>query len=200
MKFLSSLVAVSAFVCVSCSSALAQESPWQVRVGGSSVDPKSGNSDIVNVDDNSSLTFTISYYFSDNWALELLAAAPFEHDIQLLDGTEVGDTKHLPPTFSIQYHFMPDARIRPYVGLGLNYTTFMSESTTGPLEGTDLSLDDSTGLAIQAGVDFMIDDNWFINVDLRSVDIETDADLDGAFLTPVEIDPTVFGVHVGYRF
>jgi outer membrane protein len=180
--------------------ASAQEGPWQVRVGSTSVKPKSNNSPVVNVDDNSSLTFTISYYFNDNWAFEVLAAVPFEHDIELLDGTVVGDTEHLPPTFTIQYHFLPNGRFRPYAGLGINYTTFTSESTTGPLTGSDLSLDASTGLAIQLGADFMINDNWLINVDLRSIDIETDAELDGAALTTVAIDPSVFGINVGYRF
>ncbi|NIW24803.1 MAG: outer membrane beta-barrel protein [Gammaproteobacteria bacterium] len=117
-----------------------------------------------------------------------------------MDGTIVGDTEHLPPTFSIQYHFLPNGRFRPYAGIGINYTTFTSESTTGPLAGSDLSLDASTGLAIQLGADFMINDNWLINVDLRSIDIETDAELDGAPVATVAIDPSVFGINVGYRF
>ncbi len=138
--------------------------------------------------------------FTPNWGFEVLAAAPFEHDITLTDGTPVGDVEHLPPTFSVQYHFAPDSTIRPYIGVGLNYTTFMSESLSGPLAGSDLKLDDSTGLAVQFGVDFMLNENWCINLDVRSIDIETNADLDGAFLTTVKIDPTVFGVNVGYRF
>lgn len=179
----------------------AQEaSPWLVRVGASIVDPKSNNSDVVNVDDATSLTFNATYMFRSNWGIEVLAAAPFEHDIMLTDGTLVGSTEQLPPTVSLQYHFAPDAKIQPYIGLGLNYTTFMSESLSGPLEGSDLKLSDSTGLAFQLGVDFMLTDNWRINLDLRSIDIETDAELDGAFLTKVAIDPSVIGLSVGYRF
>jgi outer membrane protein len=177
-----------------------EESPWLVRVGATTVDPKSNNSAIVNVDDDTSLTFNVTYMFRPNWGFEVLAALPFEHDIMLIDGTLVGNTEQLPPTFSVQYHFAPDSMIRPYVGLGLNYTTFMSESLSGPLAGSDLKLDDSTGLAIQFGIDFMLNENWLVNLDVRSIDIETDADLDGAFLTTVKIDPTVYGVSVGYRF
>ena len=177
-----------------------EESPWLVRVGATTVDPKSNNSAIVNVDDDTSLTFNVTYMFRPNWGFEVLAALPFEHDIMLIDGTPVGNTEQLPPTFSVQYHFAPDSMIRPYVGLGLNYTTFMSESLSGPLAGSDLKLDDSTGLAIQFGIDFMLNENWLVNLDVRSIDIETDADLDGAFLTTVKIDPTVYGVSVGYRF
>jgi len=47
-------------------------------------------------------------------------------------------TEHLPQTVSLQYHFMPDSKFQPYLGLGVNYSHFFSEKTTGPLEGTDL--------------------------------------------------------------
>ena len=33
---------------------------------------------------------------------------------------KIGETKHLPPTFSFQYHFLPDGQFQPYAGLGLN--------------------------------------------------------------------------------
>ncbi len=183
------------------SQVVAQEaSPWLVRVGATTVDPKSNNSTVVNVDDATNLTFNATYMFRPNWGFEILAAVPFEHDITLTDGTPVGDVEHLPPTFSVQYHFAPDSTIRPYIGVGLNYTTFMSEFLSGPLAGKDLKLHDSTGLAVQFGVDFMVNENWCINLDVRSIDIETNADLNGAFLTTVKIDPTVYGVSVGYRF
>lgn len=177
-----------------------EESPWMVRVGVTTINPKSNNSTVVNVDDSTSLTFNATYMFRPNWGLELLAAWPFEHDIALTDGTPVGSTKQLPPTFSVQYFFAPQATIRPYIGVGLNYTTFMSESLSGPLAGSDLKLDDSTGLAFQFGIDFMVTENWCINFDVRTIDIDTDANVNGAFLTTVEIDPTVYGVNVGYRF
>jgi outer membrane protein len=181
-------------------SAVAQDSPWLLRFGVTQVAPKSNNSSVVNVDDGTSLTINATYFFKPNWGFEILAALPFEHDIALVAGTPVGDTKHLPPTFSIEYYFAPEAKVRPYVGVGLNYTVFMSEHLTGPLAGADLELDDSTGLAYQAGIDFPLNDRWLINLDVRSIDIESDANLNGAFLTKVKIDPKTFGVNVGYRF
>jgi len=173
---------------------------WLIRAGVSVVDPKSDNHDVVSVDDSTSATFNFTYMMTDIWGLELLAAYPFEHDIMLLDGTEVGSTKHLPPTLSIQYHFRPTQKLQPYIGLGLNYTTFMSEKTMGALEGTKLSLGASWGLAGQIGFDVLISDNWFLNMDLRYIGIETEAKLDGASLGDVEIDPWVYGAHIGFRF
>ena len=68
--------------------------------------PDSDNSEIISVDDGASLIFNGSYFFTPNVALEVLAALPFSHDIELLGGGgNVGETKHLPPTVSVQHHF-----------------------------------------------------------------------------------------------
>jgi outer membrane protein len=175
---------------------------WLLRAGGSYVNPASDNSDIVSVESASSFTFNVGYMMTDVWGLELLAAYPFKHDIELLDGTKVGSTKQLPPTLSLQYHFMPTEAFQPYVGFGLNYTNFFSEETTGPLEGTDLDLGDSWGLAGQIGFDYLMNDNWFFNLDARYISIETKAELDGAPLPggKVKINPWVYGVNIGFRF
>jgi len=173
---------------------------WLLRAGASYVNPKSDNSDLVSVESATSFTFNVTYMMTDIWALELLAAYPFKHDIEFLDGTKIGSTKHLPPTLSLQYHFNPDSSFQPYVGLGLNYTNFFSEETTGPIEGTDLSLSDSWGLAGQIGFDYMMNDQWFFNADVRYIGIDTNATLDGESLGTVEIDPWVYGINIGYRF
>lgn len=191
------------FATLGANTAMAVEKgDWLWRFGGSNVDPKSDNHDVVSVDSATSFTTNISYMFTDNFSVEVLAAYPFEHDITLngSGGTKVASTKHLPPTVSVQYHFLPTNAFKPYIGAGVNYTTFFSTKTTGPLEGTDLKLDDSFGLAAEIGVDIFLGDRWFLNGSLRYIDIETDAKLDGAKLGTVKIDPYVYGFHVGMRF
>ncbi len=95
---------------------------------------------------------------------------------------------------------MPDSNFRPYVGVGLNYTFFFDEETKGALSGADLELDDSWGLAGQVGMDFDVAPNWFVNVDVRYIDIDTKAKLDGVGIGTVEIDPWNVGLNVGTRF
>lgn len=179
----------------------------------------------VQVDDGTSLTLSFTYMFTENWAFDVLAAWPFKHDIDIeatitdnntgtseTGAVPFGEVEHLPPTFSVQYHFSPDAEFQPFVGLGLNYTTFLSEdldslwSTTGIV---DFELDDSFGLAVQLGADWMFSDQWLLNFDLRWINIETDlsATLDDGKNPPesgelgtVEIDPWVFAINLGYRF
>lgn len=173
---------------------------WLIRAGASYIDPKSNNHDIVSVDSATSFTFNISYFMTDAWAVELLAAWPYKHDIELLDGTKVADTKHLPPTLSIQYHWAPDSVFQPYVGVGLNYTNFFSEDTYGALEGVDLNLGNSWGLAGEIGADIKLNDSWFLNLSIRYMDIETKAKLDGVSIGKVDISPWIYGGNVGFRF
>jgi len=189
-----------ALVAVSVGAWAEDAGDWKVRAGAYMVAPKSDNSDLVTVDDGVSLGFNVTYYFTPNWALEVLAATPFTHDINLVGGDKVAETKHLPPTFTLQYHFDTGSSFHPYVGAGLNYTTFFDEKTTGALAGTDLNLDDSFGLALQLGADLDLSENWFVNGDVRWINIETDATLDGTPLGTVEIDPWVAGIELGRRF
>ena len=176
------------------------------RVGVSNVDPDSdglklqgeGGTSTVRAEDATMLTFNGTYMVTNNIGVELLASLPFQHDIEL-DGSKVGETKQLPPTLSVQWHF-PIGQFKPYVGAGLNYTIFFDQSTTGALDGADLDLDNSLGVAGQVGVDWFIDGNWLVNLDVRYIDIDTDAKLNGDKLGSVDIDPWIYGLHVGYKF
>jgi outer membrane protein len=204
MKFVKStlLVAATAAVVVFSAAANAHEKgDWLLRIGVGNVDPKSNNGQVASVDSGTALVFNGTYFFTPNIGFEILAATPFSHDIKLAsDGTKVGETKHLPPTFSLQYHFATGGAFKPYVGAGLNYTLFFDEDTTGPLAGSSLKLDDSVGLAAQLGADFDVSDRMFLNFDVRWIDINTDAELDGSPLEKVEIDPMVYSLTLGWKF
>lgn len=178
----------------------AEPANWILRVGVHDVMPKSDNNPVVNVDDGMTLTFNLTRMLNEHWGVEVLAALPFKHDVNLNGGGKVADVKHLPPTFSLQYHFAPNAKFRPYAGVGLNATLFFSEHTTGALAGSDLSLDTSFGPAAQLGADIDISDKYFLNVDVRWLDIDTDATLDGTSLGTVAIDPFTVGLSFGRKF
>lgn len=162
-------------------------------------DPFSTVAVVPEVDDNVRPGATFVYMYSDNIGLEVLAALPFKHDISVDGMGVIGETKHLPPTFSVQYYFNPQSKVRPFVGLGLNYTTFFSSKTIGGLGG-DLDLDDSFGLAAQVGIDYDLDEKWFLTADVRYMNIETTATNSVAGTTDVEINPTVVSVGLGYKF
>lgn len=179
-----------------------EKGDWLVRFGLVNVNPNDGSSgvvadDAVGVEDDTQLYINATWMFSDNMGLDILGATPFTHDITLDGVGKIGETKHLPPTVGIQYHFSPKSNVRPYVGAGINYTTFFSEKTTAVI--SSLSLDDSVGLAVQAGIDVDINENWFFNADLRYMNIETTAKTDLGNID-VEINPWVIGLGVGTTF
>lgn len=179
---------------------------WTVSAGVGSVMPKSDNGTLaggtlaVDVGNDVKPTITGEYFFADNWGVEVLGALPFRHAISIDGLGQVGTTKHLPPVVSLQYHFPTAGRIKPFIGAGVNYTTFFSESTRGALAGSKLALEDSWGLAAHVGVDFKVTDKGSVRVDARWADIDTDVKLDGARLGTVDIDPMVYGISYVHAF
>ncbi|WP_371223527.1 OmpW/AlkL family protein [Roseovarius sp. 2305UL8-3] len=139
-------------------------------------------------------TLTFEYFIADNLGIEVLAAAPFEHNVELQGAGDVVSLKHLPPTISLQYHIPTGGNVKPFVGAGINYTTFWDEKGIGALAGTPVSLDDSWGIALHAGVDFKISDRGAMRADVRWINIETDATVGGNPIGKVKIDPVVLGV------
>lgn len=169
---------------------------WTVGLGFGSVMPKSDNGTLtgdldVEVDDDIRPTATVEYFVRDNLGVELLLATPFEHDVSIDGLGKVGSVKHLPPTLSVNYHWDTGSAFKPYAGVGVNYTSFWGEETTGALAGSDLDLEHSFGLALQAGADWWLNDRSALRATVRWIDINSDAYLDGASIGEVEIDPVV---------
>jgi len=179
---------------------------WVIRAGGSLIQPKSDNGTLdigpgagVSVDSQWGFTFNVSYFFTPNVAVELLGAYPYQHDFTVsVGGARIdGHVDHLPPTLSVQYHFLPNERIRPYVGVGVNYTMFDNAHLDAPV---NVRFDDSTGLALDGGIDFGINERWLVNLDFRYIHLNSDTHVAGADVGTVDIDPFVYGINVGYRF
>ncbi|QXW29239.1 outer membrane beta-barrel protein [Aeromonas sanarellii] len=170
-----------------------------VRGGLAFVSPQTSSDDVLDIDSNMQLGLTLSYMLTDNWGVELLVATPFSHSVKL-GGAEVAKVKHLPPTLMAQYYFGDaNSKVRPYVGAGINYTTFFDEEGRGALAGTDVSVDSSWGLAGQVGLDMAINDRWFVNASAWLIDIDTDVHTAVGTIN-TSIDPVAFMFGVGYRF
>lgn len=152
----------------------------------------------------------ITYMATQNIGVELiLATSP--HD---LDGTgaiaglgKAAETMLLPPTLLAQYHFDTGTGFRPYVGAGVNYTITYLENADRSLEAvlgpTTVKAGNSLGWAVQAGVDYHINEHWFLNFDVKYIDIGVDVELNsqGTVRTvDVDINPVVVGIGFGYRF
>jgi outer membrane protein len=147
----------------------------------------------------------VSYFFTKNFAAELIVGAT-SHTITGSNGLaslgKLGDTWALPPTLLGQYHFEIGRGIKPYVGAGLSYAVFFEQGAGSNFR--DFKIDDNWGFALQAGIDIPLGNNWFFNVDVKRLWIETKATAwtkGGDKVTAdVAVDPWLIGVGVGYKF
>ena len=165
----------------------------------------------VGVGDDTAAELDITYMLRPNWGLELILGTT-QHDLTgkgtIANLGKIGKTALLPPTLTLQYHFAPKTDVRPYAGIGVNYSKFYNEKSTNSLDTglggpTTINLDDSWGLAAQAGVDVGLKNDWFVNFDLKYIQIETKATLVTGSTTrtvDVDINPWVFGIGIGKRF
>lgn len=153
-----------------------------------------------------------TYMLTPHIGTELIVATT-KHKASGRTGTtgtigKLASTWVLPPTLTLQYHFAPEAKFRPYVGAGVNYTIFYSEKASKGLEtavgNTKVRMKSSFGYALQAGVDIPLTDRTFLNLDVKYIDIDTTTRLAttaiGTQRVKVHLDPLVVGVGFGMRF
>ncbi len=214
------LLAAAAASILLPSAAQAKEGDVIVRLRGIMVAPNEDSGSVlpafpgekVKVDNSIMPEVDITYMATDNIGFELIAATT-KHTASGRTGTtgsigKLASTWVLPPTLTAQYHFVPEGKVRPYVGAGVNYTLFYSEDASSALEGavgaTKVHMSDSFGWAAQAGVDIDLNEKIFLNLDVKYIDIDTKARLSttaaGVQTVKVALDPLVFGVGVGMRF
>lgn len=186
----------------------AAQSPWQVRLRALGV--ISNDEGEVNGIAGSDLSYSdtvipeldITYYFTDNIAAELILGTTYANvwgEGSITGLGKIGRTWILPPTLTLQYHFTDFGAFKPYVGAGLNYTIFYNEEGAN---AADLDIDNAFGVAVQAGFDYMIDQHWGVNFDVKKIFLEPDftadvgVDVDGK----AKLDPWLIGAGVTYRF
>ena len=202
---------VLATAALAAAPAQAADGPWVARVRAIWIDPADKSDpigalgvpgDAIDVESKIAPDIDFEYFFTPNWSAELLLTIPQKHDVEVDGVGSIGSFKHLPPTLTVKYHFLPDAAFNPYVGVGLNYTRIMNVKLAVPL-ATPLPLDldnSSFGFAAQIGFDYKLDDHWYASVDAKWINIESDVKAGGATVTKVKVDPLVIGIGAGYRF
>ncbi len=189
----------------------AEWSPWMVRVRmlGVLPDPaarlSAGGVPLkgakVSISDSVIPELDISYFFTRNIAAELILGVT-RHTVDgagTLAGTRIGSTWILPPTLTLQYHVDGLGAFKPYVGAGVNYSIFFGEKERAPFQSFRLT--NSFAPALQVGFDYMLDDHWGLNVDVKKLFLDTKVKLNaGAVRGRVDIDPWIVGGGLTYKF
>lgn len=175
------------------------------------------------VKSKSTLFFSASRDITDNWDVELSAGLPPTHDVAVVvlkpaslppsvaaqDGAIGAKVRQVAPTLFANYKFGDKAsQIRPFVGVGVNYTVFDKADSTsvgdaingGP---TTLKLEDSVGLALQVGITAKLGGAWSITGALATAQVKTKLLTNTLGIerrADIKFSPTVFIVSAGYSF
>ena len=178
----------------------AKEGPFMVRARAVSLNSANGDTTGLglSIDNKWIPEVDISYFLSKNLAVELILTVPQKQTLTSSAlGTQIGTLEHLPPTLLLQYHFDSNGGVKPYVGLGVNYTKFTAVNILNGAVGLN---SDSWGGALQLGVDVPLSGNMYLNFDVKKVYIKSDVYIGTGNKGTFSVDPVLVGVGLGWRF
>jgi outer membrane protein len=125
------------------------------------------------------------------------------------NGQEISTARWLAPSLLLQYVFFDDSyKLRPYIGVGLNYVVFYDRNSTpagnaaagGP---TSISLPNSLGPAVNAGLTYQFTRNWSLSASYSAARVESQltAHTEGVDRTSnITFGPQTFVVAAGFSF
>lgn len=210
IKSLVAAMAAVASLAPIAAQAQAQENPWMVRVRAVDVlfqnGQSSGVQDLnIKAQNRWIPEFDISYFFTKNIAAELVLTWPQQVNIygNLGQGQQnIGKITALPPSLLAQYHFTDLGAFKPYVGAGVNYTIFGNRQNF-PAVGNAVQVEPSSvGFVGQVGMDYMLDKNWGLNVDVKYATMATNVQYvsGGANIGKLTLNPWMPAFGVTYKF
>lgn len=218
------LFTLSGFLLLSIGMLSAQSFPekrWQARIRAVAVIPNESATintigGDIDIDTKVIPELDFTYFFTNNIAAELILGTT-KHNVNTTGSNlsaiggasaanvDLGSVWLLPPTLTVQYHFLPDRLVKPYVGAGVNYTIFYSVDQGPTVQ--DVKYDNAFGFATQVGLDYKLSDKFFLNLDAKYIFLKTDVHVDASNLATglnipatVDINPFLIGCGVGMKF
>lgn len=173
----------------------AAQSPWLVRTTGIVIftDAKSDALDL-DVPDMTDLAVDVTYHFTDNVAVNVLAT--FLNPEVKSGSDSLGSVGLIPPIVTAQYVFNPASTTRFYAGAGFNYNLFYDE--TGALDTINAEVDDTVGIVAQLGLDHKLSDSVTLNLDLKFLQFKADVKVDGDKVDELDMDAFILGAGLGF--
>jgi outer membrane protein len=155
--------------------------------------------------DATTVVFEYERLISPNWGVELALGLPPKIKAKATGsiaflGDDILSAKNVTPTLFVNYHFGASGDLwRPYVGVGINYTRFVSiQSRLAP----DVKMSDSVGPAAKAGMEFVLSRQWSLFASVTALKVKTDLVATSSTVLQATIDfrPVVYSVGAAYRF
>ncbi|MES2296446.1 MAG: OmpW family outer membrane protein [Pseudomonadota bacterium] len=167
----------------------------------------------ITVDNASTIMLGYTRALDEHWDLDFALGIPPAHDVRGRDMLApfgvTAKVKQAAPTVFGNYNFgaAKDA-LRPFVGVGVNFTHFYDGQSTasgdiatgGP---TKISLTNSVGLALQAGLNYKLFDGWSIGASVATAKVKSDMTATTGSIerkTTIDFKPVVYTAYVAYSF
>jgi outer membrane protein len=162
---------------------------------------------------NTQLSGGVTYMYSDSLAVDVPLALPFKHKIigagSVSGVGQLGEVSALPATVFLQYRFNEaNAKVRPYIGLGLTYAHFFGETGSGKLTAltnpggspTRFSVQSKWRLTPQIGAIVNLDSKWFIDMHVSKTNLSTTTTFSTGQHMNMALDPVTYGIEFGVKF
>jgi outer membrane protein len=162
-------------------------------VPGSANGALSGSDQGFSADTALALSFSYEYFFRGNLGIEIQTLVG-QQKIGLEQDDDIGSAWALSPTLWLQYHFNGNGDLSPFVGVGLNHTTFLGADGKGAFSSDNVRFKDSVGPAMRVGMDVAIGERSALRVDARWTSMRSDVDVDSRTLGKAKLDPLSYGL------
>lgn len=178
---------------------------FKATLGYENVNPKSDNGQLagsdVKINDNWGATGSLAYGFDDHWSAEVWTGlSKFKHDVAVDGVGNVARLEHRPTTLSVDYHFLPEGKVNPFVGVGYGWINVSDEQGVGALSGSDVRAENGKGLALTVGADVALTDKVFLRGSARKLNFDSDVAVNGVAVGTASVDPWVYGISAGLKF
>lgn len=155
-------------------------------------------------EDQQTPTVEISRYVANQFAISATIGAPPRAEINAagsLEGTgRLANVDYGPAALTMQYHPFRGQRIDPYIGAGVAYM-IITNTQDGLMR--DCEVENDFGTALQAGVNFSMNNNVGVYVDVKKAFLTTRAagTVNGfAAVADVVMDPLVISAGASFSF
>lgn len=216
------MLAAAAALAAAAGASAQSAGQWAVKVGAGKITPKVDSGDVsapalpgtkADVGPDTQPIFAAVYGVTDHVSVELDLGLPYEHAISgagAIEGTGVlGTVKALPPTVFVHYRlFKPQARLRPYAGLGATYAYFADETGSGRLTAlsdiggppTTFSIKNKLAATIQAGLVVNLTERLFADVCVSKTFLKTKVSFSSGQTQDMTLNPQAVAIALGYKF
>ena len=155
--------------------------------------------------DATTLVFEYERLISPNWGIELALGIPPKITAKATGsvaflGDDILSAKNVTPTLFFNYHFRaPGDSLRPYVGVGINYTRFVGIQSR---LASNVEMSDSVGPAVKAGMEYALSKEWSLFASVTALKVKSNLVATGSTVLQTTIDfrPVVYSFGTAYRF